>query len=274
MRILVTNDDGIDSPGLHTLARMITDAGYDTVVAAPSTEQSGTGAAIGILRPDAPVETERVRIPNAPGLDAWAVAGTPALCALAARLGAFGLPPDLVVSGINLGLNTGRVVLHSGTVGAALTAQSFGGKGLAVSVAGSEPWQFEAAARCALEVIPMLVAAPTYSALNLNVPARVYSDIKGLRWARLAPFGAVRSAMTDHGDGTLRLELRPTDAVLPADSDTALCADGYATLTALVGIAEIWIGPNGHDLANTTVDLGHRVPSGTETHNVHSRLHA
>ena len=46
MRILVTNDDGIDSPGLHSLARMITDAGYDTVVAAPSTEQSGTGAAI------------------------------------------------------------------------------------------------------------------------------------------------------------------------------------------------------------------------------------
>ncbi len=274
MRILVTNDDGIASPGLHVLARAIAAAGHETLVAAPNVDQSGTSAAIGIFRPDVPVEMERAEIPNAPEILAWAVAGTPALCALAARLRGFGEPPDLVVSGINTGLNTGRVVLHSGTVGAALTAQSFGGKGLAVSVASSDPWEFETAARFAVDVIPMLHAAPNYSALNLNVPARDYHDVLGLRWARLAPFGAVRSTMLDSGNGHLRLDLQITDATLPEHSDTQLCAQGYATLTAIVGVAEIWTGINGDVLANTDVDLSHAVPDSTETYNIHSRLHA
>ena len=274
MRILVTNDDGIESTGLHVLAQAIAGARYDTVVAAPDTDQSGTGAAIGVFRPEAPVEMQRASIPGAPHIDAWAIAGTPALCALAARLGGFGAPPDLVVSGINTGLNTGRIVLHSGTVGAALTAQSFGGKGLAVSVAVSDPFRFDTAARCALDVIPMLLEAPQYSALNLNVPALAYEELKGMRWARLAPFGAVRSAMLDRGDGHLHLELQLTTDALPSGSDTQLCNEGFAALTALVGIAEIWTGSNGNDLANTAVNFAHTMPNSKDTNNIHSRLHA
>ena len=274
MRILVTNDDGIDSPGLHVLASAIASAGYDTVVAAPDCDQSGTGAAIGIFRPEAPVEMQRAAIPGSPTIDAWAVTGTPALCALAARLGGFGPPPDLIVSGINTGLNTGRVVLHSGTAGAALTAQSFGGKGLAVSVEASNPFRFDTAARCAVDVIPMLLKGPKYSALNLNVPALAHNELKGMRWARLAPFGAARSAIVDRGDGHLYLELQLTNRALPPTSDTKLCNDGYATLTALVGLAEIWTGADGHDLANTPVDLAHEMPDSTHTTNIHTRLHA
>ncbi len=294
MRILVTNDDGIDAPGIHVLAIALANAGHSVVVAAPNREQSGTGAAIGVFRSDMPIAIERrdisptrvsgdtepgVRLSDTAGwIEAYAVDGTPALCALAARLGGFGPPPDLVVSGINLGLNTGRVVLHSGTVGAALTAQSFGGKALAVSSAGNEDgsgsWSFETAARCAVEVIPMLAAAPDYSALNLNVPALPYDELKGMRWARLAPYGAVRSTMLEGGDGMLRLSLEPTNVALPATSDTELCAQGYATLTAIVGVSEIWHGDDGHGLANGRVDINHVLPDSRTTTNVHSRLHA
>src|SRR5262249_6659124 len=100
-------------------------------------------------------------------------------------------PPDVVVSGINAGLNTGRAVLHSGTVGAALTAQNFGLSALAVSLQGGEPWQWDTACELALELMGMLLDSPARSVLNLNVPDRERGSVLGLRWARLAPFGEV-----------------------------------------------------------------------------------
>lgn len=235
MPLLLTNDDGIDAEGLHVLARRFADAGHDIIVAAPASDASGSGAALGVFH--------GVEIPGCDA-PAWSVAGPPGLCTLAARLGAFGTPPDVVVSGINAGLNTGRAILHSGTVGAALTAQNFGAKGLAVSVASpaaGAAWRWDTAATIALEVLDLLFDAPPRSALNLNVPALSRAEIKGLRWARLAAFGAVRAAISEvENDGRLQIELRATDERLPPDTDTALCEAGYATLTTLVGIAEAW----------------------------------
>ena len=145
------------------------------------------------------------------------------------------------MSGINAGLNTGRAILHSGTVGAALTAQNFGAKGLAVSVQAETPWRWDTAATIALEVLDLLVEAPPRSVLNLNVPALARADVLGVRWARLAAFGAVRAAIGEaQTDGRLQIELRATNDPLPPDTDTALCESGYATLTTLVGIAESW----------------------------------
>jgi 5'-nucleotidase len=134
MRVLVTNDDGVSSVGLHALARALVDAGLDVVVAAPDREQSGTSASIGQVNIDRPIDAKPVDLPGLEGVDCYAVAGPPGLCVLAARLGGFGEAPELVVSGINPGCNTGRAVLHSGTVGAALTAANFGVSGLAVSL--------------------------------------------------------------------------------------------------------------------------------------------
>ena len=129
MRILVTNDDGIDSIGLHVLARAMRIHG-DVVIAAPDREYSGAGAAVGALHLMQP-ETRRQQVD---GIDeAWSVTGPPALCVMFACLGLFGEPFDLVVAGINPGANVGRSVYHSGTVGAALTARSRGISGVAVS---------------------------------------------------------------------------------------------------------------------------------------------
>jgi 5'-nucleotidase len=134
MKVLVTNDDGIESVGLHALVRALVADGRDVVVVAPDSDRSGSGAAIGHINIQEPIESTRVELPGLPGVPAYSIDGPPGLCVLAARLGGFGTPPDLIVSGINPGCNTGRAVLHSGTVGAALTGANFGLSGLAVSI--------------------------------------------------------------------------------------------------------------------------------------------
>src|SRR5262245_41834788 len=126
MRVLCTNDDGINSPGLHALAHHLQRAGHDVLVAAPAEDLSGASASIGRLHADHRIEMSAVDVPGPNVLRGYAISGPPGLAAMAACLGAFGDPPDVVVSGINSGLNTGHSVLHSGTVGAALTAQNFG----------------------------------------------------------------------------------------------------------------------------------------------------
>ena len=127
VRILVTNDDGIDSVGLHELALALVDLG-DVTVAAPDTEYSGAGASLGTMHLRRP-EVHDARIE---GVDrAWSVSGPPGLCVIYGRLGLFGDPFDLVVAGINPGMNVGRSVYHSGTVGAALTARNGGITGIA-----------------------------------------------------------------------------------------------------------------------------------------------
>lgn len=133
-RVLVTNDDGVESPGLAPLVRAVVQQGHEVVVVAPDRDMSGSAAAIGQIHVDQGVEATPVELEGLAGVPAHAVDGPPGLCVLAARLGGFGDPPELVVSGINPGCNTGRAVLHSGTVGAALTAANFGCRGLAVSL--------------------------------------------------------------------------------------------------------------------------------------------
>lgn len=241
MRLLVTNDDGIASEGIWVLARHLRAAGHDLVVVAPDHNASGTGAALGDLRPDVALEVQRVERDGADaGIEAWALAGTPALTVVAARLGAFGDPPDVVVSGINAGLNTGRSVLHSGTVGAALTAQNFGISGLAVSIERSEPWHWDTAAALAVQALGLVVEAPPRSVLNLNVPAVPADEVRGLRWTSLAPFGAVRAAVAARSDVELVFELEPTGYEPPPDTDQGAVEAGWASLTTLVGIAEAW----------------------------------
>lgn len=191
-RLLVTNDDGIDSIGLHVLARALRRHG-DVVVAAPNAEYSGAGAALGALHVMQP-EVRRVPIE---GVDeAWSVTGPPGLCVMFARLGVFGARFDLVVSGINPGANVGRAVYHSGTVGAALTGRNGGVSGVAVSqaVAGfgveGQGWdemiadqRWDVAAEVACTVVGAILAAPPAEpvVVNVNVPNLALEDIRGWR---------------------------------------------------------------------------------------------
>ncbi len=195
MRILVTNDDGIDSIGLHVLARSMCtlDGDHEVVVAAPDTEYSGAGASLGALQLIRP-EVRVSRIDDCAASAVWAVTGPPALCVMFSRLGAFGAPFDLVVSGINPGANVGRSVYHSGTVGAALTARNGDISGVAVSQAvkgfgvegqawddtiSDQHWQ-TAAEVCRVVVQALVDDMPAEPVVvNINVPNLPLDEISG-----------------------------------------------------------------------------------------------
>src|SRR5205085_7922132 len=134
-RCLITNDDGIDSPGLVVLAQVALEAGFEVVVAAPMREASGASASITAIEEDGHFLVEPRTLPGLEDACAvLAVGGLPAFIALTAMREAFGPAPVIVLSGINTGPNTGYAVLHSGTVGAALTASTFGARAMAVSL--------------------------------------------------------------------------------------------------------------------------------------------
>jgi 5'/3'-nucleotidase len=239
MRVLVTNDDGIASPGLSALARAIQRAGHETLVVAPSEDRSGSSASLGRIVPKNRMRVDPVELTDgATSLPACTMDAPPGLIVMAAVLGAFGDPPDVVVSGINLGPNTGHSILHSGTVGAVLTAQNFGASGLAVSLCEGDRWWTDTACPLAIEVLGWLANAPRRSVLNLNVPGLSPDDVGELCWATLDAFGSVR-AVVESGTRGLQFEFKATNAELDPASDTALLADGHPTLTALEGLGVV-----------------------------------
>jgi 5'-nucleotidase len=246
-RLLVTNDDGIHGPGLHALVAGLARGGHEVVVVAPDHDASGTSASVGGESFSAGLPVHRAELPGCREVEAWALAGPPAMCVLASILGGFGDPFDAVVSGINAGANTGRVIIHSGTVGAALTAQNFGLRALAVSLAGREQdkggWRWDPAVELAVRLVERLLEAPPRVMVNLNVPHIGDGAVPPLRWARLGTFGTVRSAVTGFEEGHLQFELAAADEELRSDTDTALLRKGIATLTALGGLAEVWSVP-------------------------------
>lgn len=248
-RVLVTNDDGIDSAGLHALARAAISEGHDVVIAAPDSEMSGASASITAHRADAVTAAGgrgRVRVERSSvaGLDVAAhrVHAAPALIALLAAHGAFGAPPDLVLSGINRGANVGRAILHSGTVGAALAGALNGARGLAVSLDVrdlDDPLHWETAATLARLVVSRVLAAPVGTIVNLNVPNVDSAVDVALREAPLAHFGIVHTTVTDRDDDQhLVLEITDPDDPPGADTDAALLLAGSATLTSLKSVAE------------------------------------
>jgi 5'-nucleotidase len=210
--------------------------GHDVVVAAPATDHSGASSAIGPMGGPDGVEVASVELDEVPGVPAFAVDAPPALIVIVGRLGAFGDAPDVVVSGINPGPNTGRSTLHSGTVGAALTAANMGLSGLAVSVGVGDPTHFDTAAAVAARALDWVAASPPKTVLNLNVPNLPLDEVRGVRPARLAPFGTVRTTLGETVDGRLQVELRATEDELDPDTDTALVTAGYVAVTPLVGI--------------------------------------
>lgn len=251
MRILVTNDDGIDSTGLHVLARRLAPLG-DVVIVAPDAEYSGFGAALGTLHLIHP-EVHQIQVDGV--AEAWEVTGPPALCVYFARLGAFG-PIDLVVAGINPGVNTGRSIYHSGTVGAVLTARNGGMPGIAVSknVTGfgveGQGWdemlenqQWETAAEVGAVVAEAVIAAVDAgedpAAVNVNVPNCGIEEIAGWRHAEVGtlPPRAVADAklVPKHGHArAFHVEMEWGDLIeLPAETDGGTIERNFVSVTHL-----------------------------------------
>ena len=171
MRILVSNDDGIYSPGIAVLAEVASEFGTVRVVA-PDVEQSSTGHAITATRP---LSYRSTRIGN---LNAFRVNGTPADCV---ALGVYHWEDvEVVLSGLNMGLNLGNSIWHSGTLAAAKQAALLGVRGVALSApAGMEP-DYEYLKPWIRRVLDILLTEPTLLLVNVNFPR----EPKGLVWTR------------------------------------------------------------------------------------------
>ncbi|MDQ1567175.1 MAG: 5/3-nucleotidase [Actinomycetota bacterium] len=253
LRCLVTNDDGIGSEGLRVLALVALEAGLEVVVAAPMQECSGASASITAVEQDGHFVVEPRTLAGLEEAAAvLAVGGLPAFIALTAMRGAFGAAPDVVLSGINNGPNTGYAILHSGTAGAALTASTFGARAMAVSLnvrmrspsgagvapSASAPPHWETAAEFARRALPALLSSAPGTVLNVNAPNIPPAEVAGFRRARLARFGAVQTNVSERGEGFFKVALAEIEAEYEPGTDAALIASGYATITPLQAVCE------------------------------------
>ena len=179
-RILVTNDDGVQSEGIIALADALRALGEVTVVA-PDIDRSGVAHSISIHHP---VRVSPVRGRSVP---TYTCSGTPADCVVVGAFDLCGGLPDLVVSGINRGANLGDDITYSGTVAAAIEGILVGVKSIAISLAGNWPeddhYHWASAGRVAREAAELVLGSdlPAQTLLNVNVPNREYERLAGRR---------------------------------------------------------------------------------------------
>jgi 5'/3'-nucleotidase len=238
MRALVTNDDGIDSAGIAALAAAAVDTGLDVVVAAPSWDSSGASASLTAVQREGRFLVSPAELDDLPGVEAHAVEAAPAFIVRAAVHGAFGPRPELVLSGVNRGPNIGHAVLHSGTVGAALTASTYRVPAAAFSLDAPAEARWDTARAVAREVLAWLVKREEPLVLNVNVPDVAPPDLRGLEAARLAPFGMVQTRVTEVGEGYVTLSYGEVHADAEEGTDAAWLARGYACFTPLAAACE------------------------------------
>ncbi|MEM7717928.1 MAG: 5'/3'-nucleotidase SurE [Pseudomonadota bacterium] len=243
MRILITNDDGINAPGLKVLedlAAQIAGPDGEVWVVAPAFEQSGVGHCISYTHPTLLSEF---------GPRRFAAEGTPADCVLAAvHVVMRDAPPDLVLSGVNRGNNAGESTVYSGTIGAAMEAalqdlpaialsQYFGPKTRDLET------PFQSAAAFGVETVQRLLKDGLWDAegyrlfYNVNFPPVPAADVKGFRVAPQAWRPGWHHAMTSQGSPTGRnfLWVTGSSAHMPAPEGTDVRAnlDGYVAITPL-----------------------------------------
>ena len=235
MRILVTNDDGIESPGIHVLARHLSEVGEVTVFA-PSGEYSGAGAAIGHLSAGLPDvhRVERAEMPDVAAV--YHLDGPPALASLLACRGILGEPPDIVVSGINPGWNVGHAVHFSGTIGACVTANVFGIPAVAVSQhTTDDPMQWDTAAKAAVDQLPRAMGEALL--LNVNVPNLPADEIRGTLDTKLSdriPYSLHSPTLTEVSPGRFTAAFEKFAAFDgPEGTDTHAVEAGYVSVTPL-----------------------------------------
>jgi 5'-nucleotidase len=227
MYILVTNDDGVQSPGLLALRRAL-DQVADTVVVAPERNWSAASAARTLYDP---LRIDPVQM--ADGRAARVCSGTPADCVGLALLGFLQRRPDLVVSGINIGPNLGNDVSYSGTVAAAREATVMGIPAIAVSLDGTRESDFRPAAEIAAKIATAAVEHKLTSeiVLNVNVPQ---GPIKGIAVTRLGR-RIYRDELTVRHDPRGRpyywLGGGAPEGDLADGTDTAAVTNGYVSVT-------------------------------------------
>jgi len=215
-RILITNDDGVDSEGLKTLARKMMRLG-DVVIVAPFTERSGCSHSITLPQKE---EKNPCYLRKERDCSYYALDGTPTDCVISA-VGMLGRENiDILLSGINAGRNVGMDVLYSGTVAAALEASSLGIPALAVSIETRNPSHYETAAEVAFKWADFLLrqSEPLPFVLNINVPDLPLSQVRGT----LLTVQSLRCVEENYPDGVYESFLPEERKEYPTDKEALL----------------------------------------------------
>lgn len=231
MRILIANDDGIQSPGLHALVRAVHGLGEIWVIA-PDREQSAVGHAITLSEPI------RLFPWTVEGADhTFAISGTPADCVKLALTALMPERPDLVLSGINRGENTGISVIYSGTVSAATEGTINGIPSIAISLGSFVSSRFEPAAQIARTIAETALerGLPDDTLLNVNVPDLPLDEIRGIRATRQGR-ARFQETFIKRADPRGKTYYWMDGAKLPleeTDTDGTALHEGYATVTPI-----------------------------------------
>ncbi len=231
MRILVTNDDGIQALGLSTLVKTLAKK-HDVYVVAPYRQQSAKSHAITVNQP---LMVHRLNLyPEAKM--SIAVEGTPVDCVKIAVERLMDLPPDVVLSGINDGPNLGNDVLYSGTVAAAVEGSFYNIPSIALSLCGRREKGYGFGADYILNHLEQMleIDLPLHTALNVNFPVLPAEEIKGTKVTILGLRlydNTFEHRLTPHGDEYYWLAGEPKDLDQPDESDIHAVADGYVSVT-------------------------------------------
>ena len=240
MRILISNDDGYQAPGILCLAQALAEIAQVTVVA-PERDRSGASNSLTLDLPIRATTTDNGFI---------RVDGTPTDCVHLAITGLLEQEPDMVVSGINAGANLGDDVLYSGTVAAAMEGRFLGLPALAVSLASHTPQHYATAARVARTLVLRLRAEPlpADTILNVNVPDLPWDELRGFAATRLGhrhKAEAVVKSSDPRG--------RPIYWVGPAgaEQDAGPGTDFHALRSGQVSVTPIQVDLTRHTLLDT-----------------------
>lgn len=227
MRILLSNDDGIHAPGIQVLAKALREFA-DVQVVAPDRNRSGASNSLTLETP--------LRTFSYPNGDIAVQMGTPTDCVYLGVNALMCPQPDIVVSGINAGPNLGDDVIYSGTVAAAMEGRHLGLPALAVSLDGHQHYDTAAAVTCS--ILRALLREPlrTGRILNINVPDRPLSALKGIRVTRCGrrhPSDQVIAQQDPRGNTMYWIGPPGEKCDAGPDTDFAAIDEGYVSVTVL-----------------------------------------
>jgi len=223
--ILVTNDDGVHSDGIHALAAALSRIA-EVVIVAPHVEASAIGHALTLRRP-LRMEQLRDRV--------YEVDGTPTDCVNIAVTQLYTTPPDLVISGINKGYNLGDDVTYSGTVSGALEGALLGIPSIAVSLQRTDEYDFSVAARAAAMIGELVLerGLPARTFINMNVPAGAPRGMRVTVQARRNHVTEVAERLDPRGRAYYWIEEGQNDWEPHDRSDYQAVKDGFISVTPL-----------------------------------------
>lgn len=232
MRILVTNDDGIQAEGIQRLASALAKHG-EVFVAAPERERSAAGHGITMHKP---LRVTQVLMKYHDGMG-FAVSGTPADCVKLAVEELMPKPPDIVISGINSGANVGTDILYSGTVSAAIEGAISGYKSMAISLDVERPYPcFLDSSSFAAKIAKVLFEnhLPEDTLLNVNIPQVSWEEIKGVMVTRLGTrkyLDSVEKRIDPRGRPYFWLSGTIDDSDCARDTDNSALMNNYISVT-------------------------------------------